>query len=361
MACHSRGMFGARMNAAASFTGAPPRLCVDYSKQDLESVLAQPDVLAVMGFGTGAPWHQDPRYLRVALEPFGPAPLEVWRGSGPVARGRDHADGQGADGDVAWAEDGALQFGAMELDEDAEGGPGDIGRAAERAYRRLRGFTGGRGYPHLLRVWNYLDGITSGEGDQERYRIFCVGRARGLSGDVSKRALDATTLPAATAIGRVDGANKLQVYWLASRAPGVPLENPRQLSAYRYPRQYGPQPPSFARAMLPPAGSAMPLLLSGTAAIVGHESRHAGSVATQIDETLANFDSLLAAAHARQPRLPLHFGAGTRLKVYVRDRNELAEVAALLDQRLPPSLPRIVLHAAVCRRELQVEIDGSHV
>lgn len=350
------------MNAAASFANAPARLSIDYSNAPLEVLLAQDDVLAVMGFGSAAPTHPDPRYLRVALEPHGPAPLEVWRGNGPVARGVDQAPGvaSGGDGDVAWAEDGALQFGAMELDEDAQGGPGDIGRAAERAYLRLLGFTRSRGYPHLLRVWNYLDGITSGEGDQERYRIFCVGRARGLAGNGAGDALDATTLPAATAIGRVDGARKLQVYWLASRSPGTPLENPRQLSAYRYPRQYGPQPPSFARAMLPPAGSAVPLLLSGTAAIVGHESRHAGSVATQVDETLTNFDSLLGAAHARMPDLPPRFGAGTRLKVYVRDREEMAEVAALLERRLPPSLPRVVLHAAVCRRELRVEIDGSH-
>ncbi|MBW3550847.1 MAG: pteridine-dependent deoxygenase, partial [Proteobacteria bacterium] len=173
-------------------------------------------------------------------------------------------------------------------------------------------------------------------------------------------ACDAATLPAATAIGRVDGARRLQIYWLASRAPGTPLENPRQLSAYRYPRQYGPQPPSFARAMLPPSGSAMPLLLSGTAAIVGHQSRHAESVQTQLAETFANFDSLLAAAHARRPGLPAQFGPGARLKVYVRDQEELDTVARLLDARLGADVPRIVLHAAVCRRELRVEIDGVH-
>jgi chorismate lyase/3-hydroxybenzoate synthase len=137
------------------------------------------------------------------------------------------------------------------------------------------------------------------------------------------------------------------------------VENPRQLSAYRYPRQYGAQPPSFARAMLP-ASPAVPLLLSGTAAVVGHESRHADSVAAQLDETLRNFDSLLGAAHARRPRLPARFGPDTRLKVYVRDRNELAQVDALLEARLGPTVPRLVLHAAVCRRELRIEIDGTH-
>jgi len=329
------------MNAAPMLPR--PRLSVDYVDGEPGPLLQEADVLAVFGFGAGAPASDDPRYLRVSLQPHGAAPLEVWRGGGRVERGRD--------GDIAWSEDGALQFGAIEIDEP---GDDDIASAAEAAYRRMFTSLAGRDYPHLLRIWNYLDGITSGHDDQERYRRFCVGRAAGLGG------FEAERLPAATAIGRVDGRRRLQVYWLASKTPGQPLENPRQLSAYRYPRQYGPQPPSFARAMLPPAGGAMPLLLSGTAAIVGHESRHADSVATQLDETLANFDSLLAAAHAHRPSLPLRFGAGTRLKVYVRDAAELDTVIALLAERLDPAVPRIVLHAAICRRELRIEIDGVH-
>lgn len=342
---------------------ATPRYAVDYVDDALDDVLAADDTLAVFGFGSAAAAHDDPRYLHVALQPLGPAPLERWRGNAPVTRGRD--DG------IAWSEDGGLQFGAIELDEAAVGESmpdqthrpaSDIQAAAETAYRKLTAFVRRRGYPHLLRVWNYLDGINVGEGDQERYRAFCVGRARGL-GFGGMGSIDARSLPAATAIGQIndgDGARRLQVYWLASRTPGTPLENPRQLSAYRYPRQYGPQPPSFARAMLPPAGSHMPLLLSGTAAIVGHQSQHADALLTQLDETLANFDSLIKAAHAQRPELPRHFGAHSPLKVYVRDRDAMPAVAAALRQRLADDVPRIVLHAAVCRRELQVEIDGVH-
>jgi chorismate lyase/3-hydroxybenzoate synthase len=340
------------VSAVQSLPLTVPRWSVEYVHATPESVLSAPDVLAVIAFGASAPRNGDPRYLRVALEPHGDAPLEVWRAGGPVQRGRD--------GDVAWAEDGTLQFGAIELDEreeDAALRSSDIEATADRLYRRLIEFVQARGYPHLLRVWNYLDGITAGEGDLERYRQFCVGRARGLG------TVEPHTLPAATAIGQVnadDAPRRLQVYWLASRVPGTPLENPRQISAYRYPRQYGPQPPSFARAMLPPPGSAMPLMLSGTAAIVGHESRHADSVGTQLDETLANFDSLIAVARAQWPSLPATFGAHSPLKVYVRDRDELEAVARALETRLPPEVPRVVLHAAVCRRELRVEIDGVH-
>lgn len=317
-----------------------PRLSVAYSTAPLGSVLADPNVLAVIGFGDDAPRAEDPRLLRVALEPFGCAPLEVWRAGGPVEHGRA--------GELAYAHDGALLFAAMDIQERA----GDIQAAGEQAYAALRERTRALGYPALLRVWNYLDDITLGEGDEERYKRFCVGRARGL-GD----AFATATLPAATAIGRVAPTGRLQVYWLAAREPGRPLENPRQVSAYHYPRQYGPQPPSFARAMLP-AGD-LPLLLSGTAAIRGHESRHADCVRAQLDETLANIDSLVAVARRQRPSLAPVLGAGSPLKAYVREHDELACLDAALAARVPQA-PRLLLHARVCRRELRLEIDGAH-
>lgn len=333
--------------------GAPlARLRVEYAHAASPETLLADDTLAVLGFGHAMPACDDPRFLSVPLQPHvdgasgaasGPrVPYEVWHANAPVAHGRV--------GDIRWASDGQLLFGSIEIDEHAIG----IERAAATAYAQMVAFIRGSGTPHLLRVWNYLDAITLGDGDAERYRAFCVGRARGL-GD-----FDAQTLPAATAIGRCDDARVIQVYWLAARAPGTPVENPRQVSAYRYPRQYGPQPPSFARAMLPPAGSAMPLLLSGTASVVGHASQHEGELLAQLDETFANFDSLIGAARERHPGLPPRFGAGTRLKVYVRDRHDLPVVADALQARFGAAVPRILLHAAICRRELAIEIDGVH-
>lgn len=322
----------------------PPRLAVDYITASSPQALLGDDTLAVLGFGAGAPARlDDPRYLNVPLQPYaGVAPFEVWRTGRPVGYGRDGA--------IAWASDGALSFGVVEVEESAN----DIAAAAAHAYGLLTGFVRSSVTPHLLRIWNYLDAITQGDGDTERYRQFCVGRARGF-GD-----FDPGRLPAATAIGRCDDARVLQIYWLAACAPGTPVENPRQLSAYRYPRAYGPQPPSFARAMLPPTAARMPLLLSGTASVVGHATQHENALLAQLDETFANFDSLLAAARQQQPALPAHFGSGTRLKVYVRDRADMAPVARALDARFGERVPRILLHAAICRRELCVEIDGVH-
>ncbi|BCT92134.1 pteridine-dependent deoxygenase like protein [Lysobacter helvus] len=320
-----------------------PQLHVDYVAQSdaasIDAQLARPDTLAVIGFGDAMPAHADPRCLRVPLQAFGPAPLEVWRARGPVSYGMD--------GGVRWAQDDALHFGAIEIPEAA----GGLEAASAEAYATLSAFVAARGFPSLLRSWNYLDAITEGDDDDERYRRFCIGRAAGL-GDVA-----IGTLPAATAIGRRDGTRTLQVYWLAARTPGTPVENPRQVSAYRYPRRYGPQSPSFARAMLPPSDD-MPLLLSGTASVVGHESKHHDCVESQLAETFANFDSLIDAARTLRPTLPARFGAASRLKVYVRDADAMPLVARTLATHLDPSVPRVLLHAAVCRRELRVEIDG---
>ncbi|WP_448482031.1 chorismate transformation enzyme, FkbO/Hyg5 family [Pseudoxanthomonas mexicana] len=335
------------MSSAPDLPPAPQRLAVDYiHAPGPQALLGMPETLAVFGFGALAPSSaaiDDPRYLHVPLSPLreAAAPYEVWRSAGPVATGREGA--------IRYSHDGALMFGVLEWEEP----DGGILHASAHAYAALVAFWRDSDYPHLLRIWNYFDAITLGEGDSERYRQFCVGRVQGL-GDVDTR-----TLPAATAIGSRDGRRVLQVYWLAAREPGLPLENPRQVSAYRYPREYGPQSPTFARALLPPSPR-VPLLLSGTASIVGHASQHADSLRAQLDETLTNLDSLLGAARERAPTLSPHLDGTSRLKVYVRDATDADAVAAQLEARLGTRVPWLMLHADVCRRELLVEIEGMH-
>lgn len=335
------------MSSAPDLPPAPQRLAVDYiHAPGPQALLGMSETLAVFGFGALAPSSaaiDDPRYLHVPLSPLreAAAPYEVWRSAGPVATGREGA--------IRYSHDGALMFGVLEWEEP----DGGILHASAHAYAALVAFWRDSDYPHLLRIWNYFDAITLGEGDSERYRQFCVGRVQGL-GDVDTR-----TLPAATAIGSRDGRRVLQVYWLAAREPGLPLENPRQVSAYRYPREYGPQSPTFARALLPPSPR-VPLLLSGTASIVGHASQHTDSLRAQLDETLTNLDSLLGAARERAPTLSPHLDGTSRLKVYVRDATDADAVAAQLEARLGTRVPWLMLHADVCRRELLVEIEGMH-
>jgi len=168
-------------------------------------------------------------------------------------------------------------------------GRGGLAGAAAYVYSHIAEFQLRSKYRHLQRIWNYLDDINTGAGDDERYRVFCSGRSAGLT------ALGLERFPAATAIGRRDGSHRLQVYWLAARSAGLALENPRQVSAYRYPRRYGPVAPGFSRAMLAPG---IGLLISGTASVVGHASHHPGDLVAQLEETVNNLQTVLDRANA---------------------------------------------------------------
>ena len=312
----------------------PASLRIEYEQASVDDLLAGSDVLAVIGFGTDIVPPDDPRALRVGLAPLGSPLLEVWRSAGSVHSG--HV------GDLRWSQDGEYLFFAIELDEATHGG---IAAATEHAYQCITRFVAASATPHLLRMWNYLDAINLGDGDDERYRLFCHGRARGMQLAAQER------YPAATAIGRQDRVRVLQVYGLASRHAGRPVENPRQVSAWRYPREYGPTPPTFARGMLTDASQ---LLISGTAAVVGHASRYRDDLGAQISEMLANLDSLVQASGGS------HLGANSLLKAYLRCPQDADYAAERLQAAMPATNGLLLLAGDICRGELLVEVDGVH-
>jgi chorismate lyase/3-hydroxybenzoate synthase len=307
---------------------------ISYRIADATAALNEPGTLALFGFGAGSPGSDDPRYLRVALECFdAPTPMEIWQVDAPVIHG--------SDGALRWSAGGGWLFAAIELNEAEHGGPS---ATAQLAYEHLHRFVAARGAQHVLRVWNYLGAINHGKGDAERYKHFCDGRAAGM-GDFFVEGF-----PAATAIGHRGDSHRLQVYLLACDQSGTRVENPRQVSAWRYPRQYGRTPPSFARAMLLPAQDA--LAISGTAAVIGHASAHHDDLDAQLHETLTNLEALLASAE-----MSAGFDTHSPLKAYVRHAADAPSVREFFRQRMP-SVPVLLLHGDICRSELLVEIDG---
>jgi chorismate lyase / 3-hydroxybenzoate synthase len=307
---------------------------VTYRTTVPREALSEAGTLAVFGFGAGAPDVDDARWLRVPLESFdAPTPLEVWQVNAEVAFGRDD--------NVCWSAGGGWLFAAIELDERTVGG---IESAAHQAYAALREFMSMRNERYVLRIWNYIADINLGTGDLERYKQFCNGRAAGL-GDFF-----ASGYPAATAIGHHRRDPVLQIYLLACVEDGMAVENPRQTSAWHYPRQYGRTSPGFARGMLLPAHDA--LAISGTASVVGHASAHEGNLEAQLDETLLNLEALLVTSD-----MPAGFDTHSPLKGYVRHAIDASRVREMLQRRLP-GVPVLLMHGDICRRELLVEIDG---
>ena len=309
---------------APSSTG---RARVEY--RDLESL---PDNVLCVVRGAGRTGSTAPLTIEVRMQRLGGPDAEVWYATGPVRAGRD--------GIVRYVHDDELLIGVVEEDERAYGG---IRSTAETLYAAVRKFQEQCGFPHVLRMWNYLDAINEGDGDAERYRQFCVGRAAGLGRP------NGTRLPAATAIGRQQPTHQMQIFWVAARVGGTPIENPRQVSAYHYPRAHGPASPTFSRAMIAPDRT---VLVSGTASIVGHVSQHEGDAQAQLAETLRNLAAVTSHAGVRRD-------AARRqdlLKVYVRDPTLVPMIAERLRAAYPDAAP-MFLAGDICRRELLLEIE----
>ena len=257
-------------------------------------------------------------------------------------------------GCVRWRSDGHWTMGSIDLDETQASG--DLAALAERAYSDLFQALDATGCPHLQRLWNYLPQINGDGGGLERYRQFNLGRQQAFL-EAGRAAFDGA--PAACALGIRKGS--LGIRFLAGRHAPKPIENPRQVSAYRYPERYGPRAPTFSRAALADVGDRqVALFISGTASIVGHETVHVGDLAAQTQETLRNLAAVIDAAHAGSSA---RFALDTLdCVVYVRHAADMPRVRELIGQALGASAltarRAIYLEADICRQDLLMEIEA---
>lgn len=223
--------------------------------------------------------------------------------------------------------------------------------AIQHAYSDIFAFLQYNAYPHLLRVWNYFPEINAIEDNMERYRSFSVGRREAFV----KYGKKVEESPAACALGSHGGS--LLIYFFAARTPGVQIENPRQISAYHYPEQYGPRSPAFSRATLAFSDMAPTLFISGTASILGHATVHADSVDLQTRETLKNIRAVIDQA-VRDGFKFSGFGKNFALKAYVRHAEHLPVVQSIVRDEWGALPQLIVLQADICRVDLLVEIEA---
>lgn len=315
----------------------PPLRSFLVTPQTADALASEPGTLALVGFdgprdaGDGrSPW------IGTGLATLAEPLVQVWRVAAVVEYGRlDEFTVRTAPG---------LAILATTLP-DTE----DPGTGAEQLYRGLFAAAERLGCPHLVRIWQYIPRITKGLGEEDRYRAYCAGRRRAFEAAGRSDA----TLPAACLLG--DEGDRILLYALAMNIAGRQVENPRQQSAFRYPRRYGRLSPSFSRALaLRRPGEEEQLYISGTASITGHASRHETTL-EQLAETLANLEALVANWRGADGDA---LAAIAPLKVYLRHADELAAVRAALAARLPPGHPVAYLRADVCRPELRIEIEG---
>lgn len=231
----------------------------------------------------------------------------------------------------------------------------DAALAAETLYRKLIRKLGDSSFGYPLRLWNYFPAINHGNDDRERYRRFCVGRGRALEA----AGLNDARMCAATAIGGEQPV--MQLVALAGVSPGISIENPRQVSAWNYPRRYGPRQPAFARATgIELENGRAGLLVSGTASVIGHATAHSGDALAQTDEAASNLDALLghAAGVMNRPKLA-RFNRDSLARVYIRHAEDWPAIEQRLRKRWP-ALKLCALRGDVCRGDLLVEIEAWH-
>ena len=105
-------------------------------------------------------------------------------------------------------------------------------------------------------------------------------------------------------------------------------------------------------------------LISGTAAVVGHESAHPFDTERQISETLENLEHIGGKLSDGVSALPeFELDEECILRVYLRTPDDYEVVLAHLRKALGDDIATgdnvVFLHADICRRELMVEIDGT--
>jgi len=301
--------------------------------------------LAAIQFGAKPQRAQTSPWLTVSTpnQPLPSGPFgEIWPAAGTVSRIT-------VDGVDAVADDRSL-FLAVEAPADAGM---DLDTLTFNVYGRLLHGVARAGYPHVLRLWNYVPRIHDTRSGIDRYMLFCKGRAEAFAAHYGPEF--SNRLSAASAVGCPGDA--LVIHVLASREPGCPIENPRQVAAHRYPERYGPKSPSFARGTVTGRAWDGNTFVSGTASIVGHESLFPGDPARQTEETMRNIEAVLDEGGVPGRGGPL----GERLaslRVYVRFPEQQDVIRSAISASTGRPVPTAWVQAEICREELLVEIEA---
>ncbi|HSH98745.1 MAG: hypothetical protein ACAH07_05825 [Methylophilaceae bacterium] len=251
---------------------------------------------------------------------------------------------------------------------------GALEQITESAFAQIFSLLEARGYMHIFRFWNYLadiNGSDAADEDEnlERYRQFNLGRQNAF---VASGREVSGNLPAACALGTANGP--LTIAFMAGRTPTLAIENPRQMSAYQYPEQYGPRSPSFSRANLVSLSNVTHaivdanqtlaqqkvLFISGTASIVGHETRHHSDAAAQTCETLVNIEAVIHEANKKTCAGKFSM-TDLFYRVYVRHATDLPAIRAQMEHILGHSFKAVFVQADICRKDLLVEIEATAV
>lgn len=264
---------------------------------------------------------------------------EVWHDNSPLQ--------QGQYANISYRCSEKLLFGGVTIINES------LKIATKTAYREILALQDTLNYTAILRIWNYFPAINKETDGIERYRQFNIGRQDALL-DCGRSLTE--NLPAASVLGTTSG--NLSIAFIAARTEVINIENPRQVSSYNYPPQYGLRPPAFSRASLINLYDNYILFISGTASIVGYNTLHIGDVVKQTIESMNNISAVIAEAKRHIATVVNIQLTNLLYKVYIRHAADIQLVKSTLQNYVGDSLQAIYLQADICRADLLVEIEA---
>jgi chorismate lyase/3-hydroxybenzoate synthase len=207
--------------------------------------------------------------------------------------------------------------------------------------------------PEVARMWNFIPGIHDGmPGGQNRYELFNDARFKGMCCWFGDSASFSSVLPAASAVGH--DHNALVMAAFGTTTAGLRIENPRQVPAFLYSKEYGDKPPCFVRAVLSAFADGPRLIVSGTASILGEDSVHQESIELQAAETIRNLAQL---AEFASDSHCFSLGSAESARIYHPFIAHRPQLQAAMREVLPETADIEFVSAWLCRPELLVEVE----
>jgi enamine deaminase RidA (YjgF/YER057c/UK114 family) len=212
----------------------------------------------------------------------------------------------------------------------------------------------------VFRYWLYLKNING----KERYAQLNQARTEYFKNLSFSRRWSITgrnSYPSSTGIGTKGPNVLIELVALQGGAQLIPIENPFQTHTDKYSKgqSVGNYTPKFCRAMVLKTDSFTKIFVSGTASIVGGETRHLGDVNAQTKETINNIKRLISKDNLNH--YGLNKSAGLKdflqLRVYIKKRDHFKKIRSICEKNFP-NIPILYLNADICRDELLVEIEG---
>lgn len=238
----------------------------------------------------------------------------------------------------------------------------DIKREALSIYEQINKILKKSGFEpeDVFRYWLYLKNING----KERYAKLNKARTEYFESlNFSRRwgVKDRKSYPSSTGIGTKEPNILIELIALQGDAELIPIENPFQIRTDDYSKEQsvGTYTPKFCRAMVLRTDGFTKIFVSGTASIVGGETKHPDDVDAQTKETIHNIKRLLSENNLRCYGLnkSVELKDFLQLRVYIKKKGHFERVKSICEKNFP-NIPVLYLNADVCREDLLVEIEG---